>query len=128
MKGRGTRTISLGDLQRVTPSARNVKDHFVIVDAVGVTKSVKTDSRPLERKPSISLKDLLKAVSVGASDENLFTTLAGRLARLDRQMTSREKEKLMELSEVKAYLRQLVRYLKLMTRMCLTTGLARCLD
>lgn len=98
MKGRGTRTISLDDLQRVTPSAHNVKDHFVIVDAVGVTTSVKTDSRPLEQKPSVSLKDLLKAVAVGASDEDLFTSLAGRLARLDRQMTSREKEKLMELS------------------------------
>ena len=98
MKGRGTRTISLDDLQRVTPSARNVKDHFVIVDAVGVTTSVKTDSRPLERKPSTSLKDLLKAVAVGASDENLFTTLAGRLVRLDQQMTPREKEKLVELS------------------------------
>lgn len=98
MKGRGTRTISLDDLQKVTPSARSVKDHFVIVDAVGVTKSVKTDSRPLERKPSISLKDLLRAVSVGASDEDLFTTLAGRLVRLERQMTAREKEKLEELS------------------------------
>ena len=98
MKGRGTRTISLDDLQRVTPSARRVKDHFVIVDAVGVTKSVKTDSRPLERKPSVSLKDLLRAVSVGATDEDLFTTLAGRLVRLERQMTAREKEKLTALS------------------------------
>ena len=37
MKGRGTRTITLDDLKKVTPSARYTKDHYVIVDAVGVT-------------------------------------------------------------------------------------------
>lgn len=49
MKGRGTRTISLDDLRKVSPSAKYTKDHFVIVDAVGVTKSLKTDSRPLRK-------------------------------------------------------------------------------
>jgi len=92
MKGRGTRTILLDDLKKVTPSARYTKDHFVIVDAIGVTQSVKTDSRPLERKPCESLRNLLAAVAVGAKDEDLFTTLAGRLARLDRIMTEKEKE------------------------------------
>ena len=42
MKGRGTRTLSRDDLQKVTPSATENKDHFVIVDAVGVTKSKKS--------------------------------------------------------------------------------------
>lgn len=51
MKGRGTRTLGSDDLRKVTPSAVGNKTHFVIVDAVGVTKSLKTDSRPLERKP-----------------------------------------------------------------------------
>ena len=46
MKGRGTRTISSTDLRAVTPDAEN-KTHFVIVDAVGVCESDKTDSRPL---------------------------------------------------------------------------------
>lgn len=90
MKGRGTRVISLDDLKRVTPSAQYTKDHFVIVDAVGVTKSLKTDSRPLERKPGVSLKDLLAAVAVGARDEDLFTTLANRLVRLGIQITKNE--------------------------------------
>ena len=71
MKGRGTRTINSDSLQLVTKTA-NAKTHFVIVDAVGVTKSQKTISRPLERKPSIALKDLLGAVAVGARDEDLF--------------------------------------------------------
>ena len=38
MKGRGVRVINPTDLQQVTPDAR-IKDHFVIVDAVGVTET-----------------------------------------------------------------------------------------
>ena len=91
MKGRGTRTITLDDLKKVTPSAGYTKDHYVIVDAVGVTTSLKTDSRPLERKPGVPLKDLLAAITVGARDEDLFTSLANRLTRLERQLTDKEK-------------------------------------
>lgn len=91
MKGRGTRTIDLDLLKKVTPTAKFTKDHFVIVDAIGVTKSLKTDSRPLEKKPGVPLKDLLGAIAVGARDEDLFTSLAGRLARLEKQVTEREK-------------------------------------
>jgi type I restriction enzyme R subunit len=91
MKGRGTRTINLDDLKKVTPSARYTKDHYVIVDAVGVTKSLKTDSRPLEKKPGVPLKDLLAAITVGARDEDLFTSLANRLVRLEKQLTDKEK-------------------------------------
>ena len=47
MKGRGTRTIPLDDLRKVTRAARQTKDRYVIVDAIGVTSSLKTDSRPL---------------------------------------------------------------------------------
>jgi type I restriction enzyme R subunit len=91
MKGRGTRTINLEDLRKITPSAKITKDHFVIVDAIGVTESLKTDSRPLEKKPGEPLKDLLGAINVGIREEELFTTLAGRLARLDKQITEKEK-------------------------------------
>lgn len=97
MIGRGSRTIHDDDLKRVSKTA-NVKTHFVIVDAIGATKSKKTDSRPLERKPSVALKDLLGAVTMGASDEDLFTSLANRLIRLDRQLNDDEKEKITELS------------------------------
>jgi type I restriction enzyme R subunit len=91
MKGRGTRIINLDDLKKVTPSAKLTKDHYVIVDAVGVTKSLKTDSRPLEKKPGVPLKDLLAAITVGARDEDLFTSLANRLTRLEKQLTDKEK-------------------------------------
>jgi type I restriction enzyme R subunit len=101
MKGRGTRIISLDDLRKVTPSAQYTKDHFVIVDAVGVSKSLKTDSRPLERKPGVPLKDLLAAVAVGARDEDLFTTLANRLVRLEKQITPKEHALFMEKAQGK---------------------------
>jgi len=91
MKGRGTRIINLDDLKKVTPSAIYTKDHYVIVDAVGVTKSLKTDSCPLEKKPGVPLKDLLAAITVGARDEDLFTSLANRLTRLEKQLTDKEK-------------------------------------
>ena len=96
MKGRGTRTIDLDSLQKVTPTAKHTKDHFVIIDAIGVSKSLKTDSRPLEKKPGVPLKDLLQAVAVGARDEELFTSLANRLTRLDKQITEKEKQQFIE--------------------------------
>jgi len=97
MKGRGTRTIDKDKLLQVTRTA-NSKTHFVIVDAVGATKSKKTDSRPLERKPTVPLKDLLGAVTMGVEDEDLFLSLANRLIRLEKQITDKEKDKLLEYS------------------------------
>ena len=91
MKGRGTRVLSKDDLQKVTPSAIAAKDHFVIVDAVGVTKSTKTDTRPLERKPTVPLTELMMNVTLGAKDEDTLTSLANRLVRLNNQMTLGEK-------------------------------------
>ena len=85
MKGRGTRTISSTDLQAVTPDAHH-KTHFVIVDAVGVCESDKTDSRPLERKPSVPFDKLLESVAHGDRDPDTLTSLAVRLARLDREI------------------------------------------
>jgi len=98
MKGRGTRTLGLDDLKKVTPSAKYEKDHFVIVDAVGVTKTLKTDSRPLERKRTVPLKDLLNAVMMGARDEDTYLSLANRLTRMDRQIKDKERQKIKELS------------------------------
>lgn len=97
MKGRGTRTINSDSLKLVSKTAKS-KTHFVIVDAVGATKSKKTDSRPLERKPSIPMKDLLGAIAMGHQDEDLFLSLANRLIRLEKQITEKEKDTLLEFS------------------------------
>jgi type I restriction enzyme R subunit len=102
MKGRGTRTVDFDTLLKVSPSAKFTKDHFVIVDAIGVTRSLKTDSRPLEKKPGMSLKDLLSAVAFGSRDEEHFTTLACRLTRLDKQITDNERKQFTEKADGKS--------------------------
>ena len=96
MKGRGTRTLDHDDLKKVTPSAVSGKTHYVIVDAVGVTKSLKTASQPLITKPTVPLKDLAMGVMMGARDEDTVSSLAGRLARLNRQLAPQEQERIRE--------------------------------
>lgn len=95
MKGRGTRTINATDFQAVTPGD-NAKTHFVIVDAVGVCESDKTDSRPLERKRSVPFDKLMLSIAQGNRDEDILVSLAGRLARLDRKLTQGERQQVVE--------------------------------
>lgn len=90
MKGRGTRTLDIDDLRKVTPSATSAKTHYVIVDAIGVTKSLKTASQPLITKPTVPLKDLAMQVMMGAFDADIVSSLAGRLARLNKQLSPDE--------------------------------------
>ena len=97
MKGRGTRSLGKDDLQKVTRSASGNKDHFVIVDAVGVTKSKKTDTRPLESKPTVSMKELMLNVAMGARDGETLTSLANRIIRLNSQMTQKEKNEFQDI-------------------------------
>ena len=96
MKGRGTRTLDMDELRKVTPSAVSAKTHYVIVDAIGVTKSLKTASQPLITKPSVPLKDLAMAVMMGATDEDTVSSLAGRLARLNKQLDADEQRRIRE--------------------------------
>lgn len=98
MKGRGTRVVSLEEFRKVSPSAKTNKDHFVLFDAVGVTKSLKTSGRTLERKPSESTKNLLLKAALGTRDEDTITSIAGRITRLDRIMTSVEKDEFKTIS------------------------------
>src|SRR5439155_14311828 len=96
MKGRGTRTLGHDDLKKVTPSATTAKTHYVIVDAIGVTKSLKTATQPLITKPSVPLRDLAMGVMMGVRDEDTVSSLAGRLARLDRQLDHDEQARIGE--------------------------------
>jgi type I restriction enzyme R subunit len=98
MKGRGTRVLSATDLQAVSGADAVAKTHFVIVDAVGVCESDKSDSRPLERQRTIAFPALLLGVALGKRDEDTLTTLAGRLTRLDREVSRDDAKKLAELS------------------------------
>ena len=91
MIGRGTRVLDKEDLKKVSPSAIGCKDHFVIVDAVGVTKSVKTDTRPLNCCPGVSLHDLMLNVALGDENPETLTTLASRIMRINTQLTPKER-------------------------------------
>ena len=67
MKGRGVRVMPADALCGVTPDAAT-KSRFVIVDAVGVCKQIKTERGPLDRQPRHSLKRVLDYVKAGGSD------------------------------------------------------------
>lgn len=99
MKGRGTRVLTPTDLQAVSGADAKVKTHFVIVDAVGVCESDKTDSRPLEKQPTVKFDKLLLGVALGKRDDDTLTTLAGRLARLDRELDSKQRAQIAHTTE-----------------------------
>jgi type I restriction enzyme R subunit len=86
MKGRGVRSLDGDSLKRVSNSADGAKARFVLIDAVGVEKSLKTESRPLEKKPGVALKDLLQGVALGHRDDDTVLSLANRLVRLAKQL------------------------------------------
>ncbi len=85
MKGRGCRVVDPDVLQSVTPDARH-KTHFVIVDAVGVCEDEKSATKPMDRKPSVPLDKILNLVAAGAASDDVVSTLASRLSRLDREI------------------------------------------
>jgi type I restriction enzyme, R subunit len=98
MKGRGTRVLTPTDLQAVSGADARAKTHFVIVDAVGVCESDKTDSRPLERQRNVAFDKLMLGVSLGKRDEDTLTTLAGRIARVGREISRGDAETLREIA------------------------------
>jgi type I restriction enzyme R subunit len=93
MKGRGVRICNTTDLKQVNPGEHVVKDHFVIVDAVGVCERDKTDSRPMDTKKSVPLDKLLQAVALGNVEDEVLSSVAARLARLDRDSSDEDKAK-----------------------------------
>jgi type I restriction enzyme R subunit len=102
MKGRGVRVISADKLRTVTPSAK-IKDRFIIVDAVGVCEHDKTESHTLNRKPSATLEDVLNYVAQGGTDPDALVTLAGRLARLQRDFSADQLAELKMLAGGKSF-------------------------
>ena len=93
MKGRGVRTIPDADLQMVTPDART-KTRFVLIDAVGVSETKKNASQPLERKKAIAFDKLIDQVAQGRRDEDAVSSLAGRIAALDRKIDAEDRARI----------------------------------
>lgn len=94
MKGRGVRSLDGDSLKRVSNSADGAKTRFVLIDAVGVEKSLKTESRPLEKKPGIALKDLLQGVAMGSRDDDTVLSLANRLVRLAKLLDDKARARI----------------------------------
>ena len=84
MKGRGVRVVSDTEMEQVNPGVKR-KTRYVIVDAVGVCERVQTESRPLEKKPTVSFEKLLDAAALGTTEAAALESLAGRLIRLERR-------------------------------------------
>ena len=80
MLGRGTRVIKPGDLQTVTPDAER-KDHFLIIDAVGVVELPKVDTQTLERKRSVPLTNYGSQSHWALPMMDTLSSLASRLSR-----------------------------------------------
>ena len=92
MRGRGVRSIEPAVLKTITPDA-GVKDRFVLIDAVGVTDSLKVQAVPLERDKAVAFDKLLEQVASGRSDEDAVATLAARLSRLGRKLDDAARER-----------------------------------
>ena len=70
-----------------------------IVDSVGVTETELTDTQPLDRKPTVAARQAASSSSpFGNRDPDVLSSLAGRLARLDRSSTKPDREALAELA------------------------------
>lgn len=97
MKGRGVRIINPDELRAVTPDAK-AKTHFLIVDCVGVCEAKLADTKPLEKNPSLSLKVLLDHVAAKGTREDYLSSLAGRIARIDKQCAPADRQQVHEVT------------------------------
>jgi len=97
MKGRGARVVTETELKQVTPDA-SAKDRFVIVDAIGIDPNEMNETKPLERKKNVSLEKLMELVAFGNRETDVLSSIASRLARLDRQLAQEDKEEIKNVS------------------------------
>jgi type I restriction enzyme R subunit len=92
MKGRGCRVATVDEMAKVNAEPRP-KTHFVIVDCVGVCEHPKADSKPLDRKKSEPFDKVLDFVAKGGCDADTASTLGARLAKLNRELTQEQAER-----------------------------------
>jgi type I restriction enzyme R subunit len=98
MLGRGVRVINETEFQQVTDDAKT-KDGFIVVDAVGVMDTPLAETiQPLEREPTQSLDALFKLVAFGNRDPKVASSIAGRLARIDKRLTKDDRATLANIS------------------------------
>ena len=101
MLGRARRTMSEDELRQCSPTAKSQKLGYVVVDAVGVTKSEKVKGGGKcggETKPYVSFKNLLNAVAQGDCTDETLTSLGTRLEHLYKVLNNTEKEQFKKVS------------------------------
>ena len=95
MKGRGVRVMENDDFKSVTPDDGAVKDHFVIVDAVGVCENEDlNETRSLEQYPGIPFAKLIKFLQYGKPKREYLSSMASRLSRLQKRLTEKQNEEI----------------------------------
>jgi type I restriction enzyme, R subunit len=97
MKGRGSRTLSPDELRAVSGDAKS-KDRFVIIDAIGIDPNELNETKPLERKKFETLKALMEKVAFGNREPDILSSVASRLARIDRQLAPDDRAELEQLA------------------------------
>lgn len=93
MLGRARRTMTRDELVKCTPDAVCDKLGYVVVDAVGVTKSPKTNGNKKcggDTKPSVGFKALMNGIAQGDYTDQTLTTAGTRLEHLAKVMTPAE--------------------------------------
>ncbi|MDE5988695.1 MAG: DEAD/DEAH box helicase family protein [Duncaniella sp.] len=100
MLGRARRTLGAEDLRKASPSAKSDKLGYVIVDAVGVTKTEKTSRGKggADTKQSVSFKKLMQNIITNDTSEETFASFATRLERLEKVLNDNERNRFKELS------------------------------
>lgn len=98
MKGRCTRVIDVDELRKVTPDAV-AKTRFVLVDAVGVTETDKTESKSLETKPSVLTEKLMEQIARGDRSIDSLRSLGNRLMRLDIKLSDEQRRRITQVAE-----------------------------
>ncbi len=97
MKGRGSRTLRPDELRAVTADAE-AKDRFVIIDAIGIDPNELNETKPLERRKSEKLASLMEKIAFGNREPDVVSSVASRLARIDRQIKPDDRAELEQLA------------------------------
>ena len=90
MKGRGVRTIDADEL-RAGHARRRGQDPLRADRRRRRHESLKTVSQPLERKRTVSFDKLIDQIAAGRRDDDAISTLAARLAALDRRIGDKDR-------------------------------------
>ena len=104
MKGRGVRVINDSDFRAVSGQDETArKTHFVIIDAVGATELDRTDTKPLDKQPTVGFDKILKVISMGNTESDILSTLVSRLSRISKSFTRDQHAELEQISGIPLY-------------------------